>query len=203
MADLAWVAVLFPLAALVFALTVLAIKAWPAIRRERLVLPHGTLDRRRRLLRDTVPPRRAPPAGRVVRRLGDHLGDAESSVIAIVIAVPISVGAAFALTERMPSWISRPRASLEILAGIPSVVFGLWGVLTFGPWLATTSTRPSPTPAQRPGALLFRAPTATGEGLLTAGSCSAVMIVPIIAATTRDLFAQVPRSPRRAPRRSG
>ena len=52
-------------------------------------------------------------------------------------AVPLSIGAAFALTERMPSWISRPLGfAIEILAGIPWVVIGLWGMLTFGPWLA-------------------------------------------------------------------
>ena len=51
--------------------------------------------------------------------------------------MPLSIGAAFALTERMPTWISKPLGfTIEILAGIPSVVIGLWGILTFGPWLA-------------------------------------------------------------------
>ena len=128
-----------PLAALVFAVTVLAVKAWPAIRVNGWYFLYGTdLDLRQRLRRHRAHRRRRPPHGRAVRRLGHHLGHPgrpRSSPSSS--PCPLSIGAAFALTERMPRWISRPLGfTIEILAGIPSVVIGLWGILTFGPWLA-------------------------------------------------------------------
>ena len=125
-------------------------------------------------------------------------GTLVSSVIAIVIAVPLSIGAAFALTERMPTWISsRSGFTIEILAGIPSVVIGLWGILTFGPWLAN-NVYPDHRQqrARRAGAAVLPQPVGGGEGLLTAGIVLALMIVPIITSTTRDLFQQVPPLPK-------
>ena len=116
-------------------------------------------------------------------------------------AVPLSIGAAFALTERMPGWISRPLGfAIEILAGVPSVVIGLWGLLTFGPWLARNiypiiSDIAGWFPDVRPFNY-FRGPVGSGEGLLTAGIVLGMMIIPIIASTTRDLFTQVPPLPK-------
>ncbi len=98
----------------------------------------------------------------------------------------------------MPKWISRPLGfTIEILAGIPSVVIGLWGILTFGPWLAkhvypVIANNMPDVPVLR----YFRSPVGTGEGLLSAGIVLALMIVPIIASTTRDLFLQVPPLPK-------
>ena len=121
-----------------------------------------------------------------------------SSFIAVVLAVPLSIGAAFALTERLPRWISRPLGfAVEILAGIPSVVLGLWGILTFGPWLARNVY---PIIADHapdvPVLKYFRNPVGSGEGLLSASIVLALMIVPIITSTTRDLFLQVPPLPK-------
>ena len=195
----AWVAVLLPLAALVFAVTVLAVKAYPAIRVNGWYFLYG---------RDWT---YGNGYGAVVHTGGvAHLqgekfgawaiiwGTLVSSLIAIVIAVPLSIGAAFALTERMPTWISRPLGfTVEILAGIPSVVIGLWGILTFGPWLAkhiypAIADHMPDVPVLR----YFGNPTGTGEGLLSAGIVLAMMIIPIVASTTRDLFSQVPPLPK-------
>jgi phosphate transport system permease protein len=125
-------------------------------------------------------------------------GTIQTSIIAVIIAVPISIGAAFALTERLPGWISRPLGfAIEVLAGIPSVVIGLWGLLTLGPILAHDVF---PAIANHmpdvPVLSYFRNPVGSGEGLLTAGIVLALMIIPIIASTTRDLFMQVPPLPK-------
>jgi len=197
--SVAWVAVLLPLAALVFAVSVLAVKAWPAIRVNGWYFLYG---------RDWT---YGNGYGAVVHtdgvahQMGARFGawaiiwgTLASSLIAIAIAVPLSIGAAFALTERMPTWISRPLGfTIEILAGIPSVVIGLWGILTFGPWLAhhvypVIADHMPDVPVLR----YFSNPVGTGEGLMSAGIVLALMIVPIIASTTRDLFAQVPPLPK-------
>jgi phosphate transport system permease protein len=189
--SVAWVAVLLPLAALVFAITVLAVKAWPVIGHNGWYFLYGRTWTYGNQGYGGGP-------GATFGAWAIIWGTIASSVIAIVIAVPLSIGAAFALTERMPTWISRPLGfTIEILAGIPSVVIGLWGILTFAPWLAhnvyphIASVMPD-VPVLR----YFRSPTGTGEGLLSAGIVLALMIVPIITSTTRDLFTQVPPLPK-------
>jgi phosphate transport system permease protein len=194
------VAVVLPLAALVFAVTILAIKARPAI----IVNGWGFLTRSKFDLGQTyattlnhihgiaVPVGASYGAGALIA------GTLESSAIAVIIAVPISIGAAFALTERMPRWVSQPLGFfIELLAGIPSVLFGLWGILTLGPFLAQHIY---PTIANNmpnvPVLDFFRGSTGHGEGLITTGLVLALMIVPIITATTRDLFSQVPPLPK-------
>jgi phosphate transport system permease protein len=198
--TVAWVAVLLPLAALVFALTVLVLKAWPAVKINGWYFLYG------RTWTDGAGAYAAPVTTNGVQHLQGAKfgawaiiwGTIASSVIAIVIAVPLSLGTAFALTERMPTWISRPLGfTVEILAGIPSVVIGLWGILTFGPWLAGNvypiiANNMPDVPILR----YFGNPHGSGEGLLTAGIVLALMIVPIIASTTRDLFSQVPPLPK-------
>jgi phosphate transport system permease protein len=195
----AWIAVLLPLAALVFAVTVLAIKAWPAIRVNGWYFLYGRTWTEGSgygavVHTDGV----AHPMGAQYGAWAIIWGTIASSLIAIVIAVPLSIGAAFALTERLPAWISRPLGfTIEILAGIPSVVIGLWGILTFGPFLAhhvfpVIADHMPDVPVLR----YFSNPVGTGEGLLAAGIVLALMIVPIIASTTRDLFQQVPPLPK-------
>ena len=129
---------ILPLAALVFAVTVLAVKAWPAIRVNGWYFLYGrnwTYGNGYGAVVHTDGV--AHPWGRNSAPGPSSGAPLVSSLIAIVIALPLSIGAAFALTERMPTWISRPLGfAVEILAGIPSVVIGLWGILTFGPWLA-------------------------------------------------------------------
>jgi phosphate transport system permease protein len=125
-------------------------------------------------------------------------GTLETSAIALILAVPVSVGTALAVVEKLPRRVSNAAGLfLEVIAGVPSVVFGLWGVLTFGPFLAHHI---SPFIADHmpdvPVLDFFRGNVGYGEGLLASGMVLAIMIVPIVAATTRDLLRTVPRLPK-------
>jgi len=118
-------------------------------------------------------------------------GTLASSLIALAIALPVAVGAMLVLTERLP-WRVRSGLSVfvEVLAGIPSVAYGFWGVLFFGPFLAQNIY---PTLSRVLGIIPpFRGSVGAGEGLLTTSLVLAVMIVPIIASTTRELMRTVP-----------
>lgn len=118
------------------------------------------------------------------------VGTVVSSLIALVFAVPISVAAAILLVERTPKRLQGPLGVfVELLAGIPSVVFGLWGVFTFGPFMAQHVYKP----ISHLGIPGLRSDIATnGTGLLTASLVLAIMIIPVIAATTRELIRSVP-----------
>jgi phosphate transport system permease protein len=193
------VAVVLPLAALVFALTVLLIKGMPAIKVNGWGFITGSTWNPGSAYGTTVHTDGvAHPMGSSYGAWPVIAGTLQTSAIALIIAVPISIGAAFALTERLPGWISRPLGlALEVLAGIPSVVIGLWGLLTLGPILAhhvypIIADNMPDVPVLR----YFRNPVGTGEGLLTAGIVLALMIIPIVASTTRDLFTQVPPLPK-------
>ncbi len=122
-------------------------------------------------------------------------GTLESSLLAMVLAVPVGIGTAMLVVEKLPARLSSAAGFfLEVLAGVPSVVYGLWGALTLGPWLAR---HVSPVIAAHapdlPILRFFRGATGAGEGLFAAGVVLGIMILPIIAATTRDLLRQVPR----------
>ena len=193
------VAVVLPLAALVFTLTVLAVKAWPAIVVNGWSFLTGSTWNVGSSYGTTVYTHGiAHPMGSSYGAWPLILGTIQTSTIAVVLALPISIGAAFALTERMPSWLSRPLGfAIELLAGFPSVIIGLWGILTFGPLLAKHVYPPiADNMPDVPVLRYFRPPVGHGEGLLTAGIVLALMIVPIITATTRDLFGQVPPLPK-------
>ena len=118
-------------------------------------------------------------------------GTAVSSAIAIVLAAPLAIAIALYLSELAPRGIRGVVGSLvELLAAIPSVVLGLWGILVLGPFLAH---HVEPWLHDNLGFIpLFGTPQPTGSGLFTAGLILAIMIVPIIASISRELFLQVP-----------
>lgn len=121
-------------------------------------------------------------------------GTVMSSVIALVIAVPVSFGIAVFLTELSPRWLRRPLGiAIELLAGIPSIVYGMWGLLFFAPLFAKYA---QPAIAATLGNVpvlgaLFQGPQ-LGIGMLTAGIILAVMIIPFITSVMRDVFEVTP-----------
>ena len=121
-------------------------------------------------------------------------GTIATSVIALVIAVPVSFGIALFLTELSPSWLKRPLGTaIELLAAVPSIVYGMWGLLVFGPILATYVQQPLQALLQGVpflGALVSGPPV--GIGILSAGIILAIMIIPFIASVMRDVFDVTP-----------
>ncbi|MFD2365741.1 phosphate ABC transporter permease subunit PstC [Pseudoduganella sp. GCM10020061] len=117
-----------------------------------------------------------------------------TSVIALVIAFPISFGIALFLTEICPVWLRRPMGTaVELLAGVPSIIYGMWGLFVFAPMFGD---HVQPFLKETVGHLpfigpLFSGPT-MGLGVLTAGIILAVMIIPFIASVMRDVFEVVP-----------
>ena len=121
-------------------------------------------------------------------------GTLSTSFIALVIAFPLSFGIALFLTEICPSWLRRPLGSaVELLAGVPSIIYGMWGLFVFAPLFADYI---EPALAATLGRMpvvgvLFRGPM-MGIGILCAGLILAIMIVPFIASVMRDVFEVVP-----------
>lgn len=121
-------------------------------------------------------------------------GTLVTSLIALIIAVPVSFGIALFLTELAPNWLKRPLGiAIELLAAIPSIVYGMWGLFVFAPLFADYFQTPiGNLLAEIPlvGAL-FSGP-AFGIGILAAGIILAIMIIPYISAVMRDVFEQTP-----------
>ena len=121
-------------------------------------------------------------------------GTLMTSFIALLIAVPVSFGIALFLTELSPSWLKRPLGvAIELLAAVPSIVYGMWGLLVFGPILATYVQQPLQSAfGSVPfiGSLISGPPV--GIGILSAGIILAIMIIPFIAAVMRDVFEVTP-----------
>lgn len=122
------------------------------------------------------------------------VGTLITSAIALLIAIPVSFGIALFLTELSPRWLRRPLGiAIELLAGIPSIIYGMWGLFVFAPlfadhaqpWLIETL---GPLPVFGP---LFQG-IPMGIGVLTAGIILAIMVIPFIASVMRDVFEVVP-----------
>jgi len=185
----AWVDVVFGLAAkaaailtlalLAAILLSLAVGAWPAIDKYGLgFLGNSVWD---------------PVAGEFGGLVMIY-GTLATSIIALLIAVPVSFGIALFLTELAPAWLKRPLGTaIELLAAVPSIVYGMWGLLVFSPVLATYVQQPLQAVfANVPylGALVSGPPV--GIGILSAGIILAIMIIPFIAAVMRDVFDVTP-----------
>ena len=121
-------------------------------------------------------------------------GTLMTSFIALLIAVPVSFGIALFLTELSPGWLKRPLGiAIELLAAVPSIVYGMWGLLVFGPILARYVQQPLQSAFGDVPLLgtLFAGPP-VGIGILSAGIILAIMIIPFIASVMRDVFDTTP-----------
>ncbi len=119
-----------------------------------------------------------------------------SSLVAILLAAPLGVGSAIFLSEYAPRWLRDPLSFLiELLAAIPSVIYGLWGIFIFVPWVRITL---EPMLAKYLGFLPFFRGPMYGVGFLAAGLILAVMAVPFIASVSREVILTVPRSQKEA-----
>jgi phosphate transport system permease protein len=172
-------AALLTLASLIAILSSLVVGAWPAIEKYGLgFLTNNVWD----------------PVSGEFGGLAMIYGTLITSAIALIIAVPVSFGIALFLTELSPAWLKRPLGTaIELLAAVPSIVYGMWGLLVFGPILAQFVQQPlqsllGDVPVL--GALVSGPPI--GIGILAAGIILAIMIIPFIAAVMRDVFEVTP-----------
>ena len=126
--------------------------------------------------------------------LAPMYGTVVTSVIAMAVAIPLSFGISIFLTELCPAWLKRPvGVAVELLAAVPSIIFGIWGMFVFAPILQR-SVQPwliehiGPLPGI---GVLFQGPP-FGIGILTAGLVLAIMVLPFIASVMRDVFETIP-----------
>lgn len=121
-------------------------------------------------------------------------GTIATSLIAMLIGIPLSFGIALFITELSPAWLKRPLGiAIELLAGIPSIIYGMWGLFVFAPWFAD---HVQPWVNDNMGnwpviGQFFQGPP-MGIGMLTAGLILAVMVIPFISSVMRDVFEVVP-----------
>lgn len=121
-------------------------------------------------------------------------GTIVSSLIALVISVPLAFGIALFLTETCPTWLRRPLGTaVELLAGVPSIIYGMFGLFIFAPLFAEFA-QPllASTLGQIPGIGVLFSGANIGLGMLTAGLILAIMVLPYIASVMRDVFEIVP-----------
>lgn len=119
-------------------------------------------------------------------------GTVVSSLLALFMAVPISIGVAIFLSELAPAWLRTPIGFLvELLAAVPSVVYGLWGIFALAPWLRDVV---EPALASTLGFLPFFRGPHQGYGMLSGGVILAIMIIPTISSVSREVLRAVPDS---------
>ena len=189
-AGLSKAAGMFVLVLLGAILVTLFIGAWPAMRTYGLgFLWTATWNPNREI--DGLP---APLFGGAVAIYGTII----TSILALILAVPIAFGIAFFLTELAPDWLRRPvGTAVELLAAVPSIIYGMWGFFVIVPVMGqVVETHVQDTLTDLPYVgdffdVFFGGSTA-GTGILTASIILAIMIVPFVAATMRDVFQTVP-----------
>src|SRR5829696_339989 len=122
-------------------------------------------------------------------------GTLASAGLALLIGVPISLGIAVYLTQLSPGWLKGPVSiAIELLAAVPSIIYGMWGLFVFAPLFARFVQVPVSNVVEGlpiVGTLLY-ARVPSGVGILTAGIILALMIIPFIASVTRDMLDQIP-----------
>ena len=123
------------------------------------------------------------------------VGTLSTALIALLIGVPLSLGIAIFLTQLAPPWFKKPVATaIELLAAVPSIIYGMWGLFVFAPLFAQYVQIPLSNIVEGMpvvGTILYsRSPS--GLGIFTAGIILAFMIVPFIASITRDMLEQIP-----------
>ena len=172
-------AVLFTLFMLIAILVSLTISAWPAISRYGLSFMTSTVW---------------DPVQEEFGGLVMIYGTLATSFIALLIAVPVSFGIALFLTELSPNWLKRPLGTaIELLAAVPSIVYGMWGLLVFAPVLVKYVQEPLQSLFEGvPYLGAFVSGPPVGIGILSAGIILAIMIIPFIAAVMRDVFEVTP-----------
>jgi phosphate transport system permease protein len=122
-------------------------------------------------------------------------GTVVTSILAIIFAVPVAFGIAYFLTELAPGWLRRPvGTAIELLAAIPSIIYGMWGLFVLVPFVQMNIQLAF---GETLGSIplvgfLFASNSFAGTSLFTAALVLAIMILPFIAATMRDVFEQVP-----------
>lgn len=140
------------------------------------------------------------PVAEVYGAAGPILGTVVTALLSLVFALPLALGVSLFLVEYSPPLLARPVAiAVELLAGIPSIVYGMWGLFVFAPWFAAHVQLPlaETLPADsRWAALLTGVPN--GANIFTASVILAVMILPYMAAVFRELFLTVPPQLREA-----
>ncbi len=157
----------------------LVIGAWPAIEKYGLGF----------LTRNVWDPVREDFGG-----LAMIYGTLATSAIALLIAVPVSFGIALFLTELSPAWLRRPLGTaIELLAAVPSIVYGMWGLMVFGPILGKYVQQPLQSLFDGMPVMetLVSGPP-VGIGILSAGVILSIMIIPFIASVMRDVFEITP-----------
>jgi phosphate transport system permease protein len=134
------------------------------------------------------------PVGQQFGALVSIYGTVVSALIAMIIAVPVSFGIATFLTEVAPAWMRGPTAAaIELLAGIPSIIYGMWGLFILAPYLGE---HVYPWVDEHMGqwpvvGKLFAGPP-LGIGMFTAGLVLAIMVIPFISSVMREVFLTVP-----------